>query len=74
MTRYKIQHWPDMPGDGGDGDAIIYSSDWGKERGRDLYERHKSWEEAWAWIAGNIEPRDVVKVKKPKSGHRDASY
>jgi hypothetical protein len=70
MTTYKVQHWPDMPGDGGEGDALVYSTKWEPK----LYERHKSWEEAWAWIAGNIEPGDKVKVKKPKSGYRDASY
>jgi hypothetical protein len=70
MTTFKIQHWPDMPGDSGDGDAIVYNSNWQPK----LYERYKSWEEVWAWIAGNIEPGDIVKVKKPKSGYRDASY
>lgn len=70
MTRYKIQEWPDMPGDTGGGDALIYSDKWEPK----LYDRHKSWHEAWMWLAGTLEPGDTVKVLPPKTGYRDASY
>lgn len=65
MTTYRIQEWPDMPGDG-EGDAIIFGDGW-----PDVYERHKSWEEAWQWLAGNAESDDVVVVLESQDGHRD---
>lgn len=70
MANYRIQHWPDMPGDGEEGDAIIFSDEW--RRGD--WERHKSWDEAWLWLAGNCEPSDRVVVMPPASGERDDSY
>lgn len=69
-TYYRIQHWPDMPGDGGDGDAIVFSNDWPDGD----WQRLKSWHEAWDWLGGNTEPGDLIEVLPPMSGHRDDSY
>lgn len=70
MTHFRVQEWPDMPGDAGEGDAIVFSDQWP----RGGWERHKSWPEAWAWLAGNCEPFDRVVVMPPAAGHRDDSY
>jgi len=70
MTQYRVQHWPDMPGDREQGDTVIFSSHWSH---RD-WERHKSWEEAWYWLAGNCEPGDRVVVMPSAAGVRADSY
>lgn len=70
MTHYRVQEWPIMPGDGGNGDAIIFSSEWPPED----WQRHKSWHEAWDWLAGNVEPGDMIEVLPPKSGQRLDGY
>lgn len=70
MTHYRVQHWPDMPGDGGNGDAIIFRSDWPPED----WERQKSWWEAWMWLEGTVEPGDTVEVLPAMAGRRDDSY
>lgn len=66
MTTYRVQEWPDMPGDG-EGDAIIFGDDWPAQD----YERHKSWEVAWLWLSGNTNPGDTVVVLESQDGHRD---
>lgn len=70
MTDYRIQEWPDMPGDGGEGDAIIFSSDWPTED----WERHKSSTVAWLWLEGNTNPGDTIEVLPPEPGTRSDDY
>ena len=49
MTHHRMQEWPDMPGDGEDGDAIIFSTDMSAQD----WDRHKSWYDAWQCLGGN---------------------
>jgi hypothetical protein len=69
MTHYRIQEWPDMPGEDG-GDAIVFSSEWPAGD----WERHRSWSEAWYWVGGNAEPGDTVEVLPDMPGQRLDSY
>jgi hypothetical protein len=64
MSEYRIQERPDMPGDGGEGDAVIFCSDWPA----DTYDRHKSSGEAWLWLGGELGPGDTVLVLEPVAG------
>jgi hypothetical protein len=59
-----------MPGDGGHGDAIVFSTDWPSED----WERQKSWCDAWMWLEGNAEPGDTIEVLPPMTGQRLDSY
>jgi len=59
-----------MPGDGGEGDAIIFSSEWPDGD----WERRKSWYEAWVWLEGNVEPGDTVEVLPVMHGVRADNY
>lgn len=59
-----------MDGDGEEGDAIVFSSDWPAED----WERIKSPYEAWQWLGGNTQPGDTIEVLAPVSGLRDDSY
>lgn len=70
MADYRIQTWLDMPGDGDEGDAIIFSSEY---REGD-WDRHKSSYEAWLWLEGNTNPGDTVTVLESRNGNRLDSY
>jgi len=59
-----------MPGDGGEGDAIIFSSDWPSND----WMRYKSWDEAWMQLSGDCEPGDTVEVLPAMAGQRGNDY
>jgi hypothetical protein len=68
--HYEIEQWPEMPGDGGEGDVIILSDLWPEGD----WERQKSWDEGWGWFEGNVLPGDTITVRSPMPGQRSDDY
>ena len=48
-----------MPGDGEDGDAIIFSP----ELPAQDWDHHKSWYDAWQCLGGNANPGDTIELQ-----------
>ena len=59
---YFVQERPNHPGDGGEGDAVVFT---GSEIQTNESQRFKSWNEAVLYATGNCESWDSVVILPP---------
>lgn len=58
-VEYRVQERPEM------GDAMIFASWWDDGSPTTVPDRHKTWDEAWSWLGGNVKPGDTILVLQP---------